>query len=582
MSCTMRVAVLVVSMVGVVSTARAESGASGPAPVSAAVANALSTTGLARVLITLRDPAPLTAAAHVREAVVSSVQDAVLVNVPAGELALTHRYRNVASVAAVITQRALDTLRADPDVLAVQTDEPSHAHLPVSVPALRANVVHAGLGVRGSGVNVVVLDSGVDVNDPELAIVAQQCFTHGACQPGSTNTGSNALDDQGHGTNVASIVASNGTVFAPGFAPSAGVVAVKVLDSQGRGFVSDFIAGLDWVRTHLATLNVRVVNMSLGTDTLYTGSCDAQQSLFSAVVAQFTALNIVVFASTGNAGSATSVAAPACLTGVVAVGATYKANVGRRPTSGTYKDLFGGGFPDCFDDPTSLQKITCFTNSNARTDIVAPGAPITTRALNGGLITFYGTSQASPTAAGIAALMLQVNGGLTPAQLASRLKLSGPKVTDAKNGLQFTEIDALSAVQLAAGVAPIVTVNGSTFSVGQTVNVTAGLINGGLAVAADIYVGLVRPDGSILFFTPAIVTGSVTNIGSFRPIATGVSLAAPFSVSVPNFYSHQWTATDPKGTYIFFVGAVTAGALSGGSLPPGAMLGLLGILFSLS
>lgn len=577
----MRVAVLVVSMVGVVSTARAESGASGPAHVSAAVANALSTTGLARVLVTLRDLAPLTAAAHVREAAVSSVQDAVLANVPAGELTLTHRYRNVAGVAAVITQRALDALRADPDVLAVQIDEPGHAHLPFSVPALRANVVHAGLGVRGAGVNVAVLDTGVDVNDPELVIVAQQCFTHGACQPGNTDTGSNAQDDQGHGTVIGSIVASNGSVFAPGFAPSAHVVAVKVLDSHGSGFASDFIAGLDWLRTHQATLNVRVVNMSFGSDTLFTGFCDAEQALFSSAVAQLAAQNVVLFAATGNAGNAAGISSPACLTGVVAVGATYKGNVGKQPPSGTYKD-FGGEFPDCFDDPTSLQKITCFTNSNARMDIVAPGAPIFTRGLGGGLVVSYGTSDASPTAAGIAALMLQANSGLTPAQIASRLKLSGPKVTDAKNGRQFTEIDALSAVQLATGVAPLVTVNGSTFSVGQTLSATAGLINPGLTGAADIYVGLLRPDGSVLFFTPAIVVGSVTNIESFRPIATGVSLAAPFSVTVPNFYSHQWTAADPKGTYIFFVGAVRAGALSGGSLPPGATLGLLGIVFSLS
>src|SRR5262249_14939614 len=124
--------------------------------------------------------------------------------------------------------------------------------------------------------------------------------------------------------------------------------------------------------------------------------------------------------------------------------------------------------------------------------------------------------------------------------------------------------------------------NGSSFSVGQTVNVTAGLINPGLSGAADIYVGLLRPDGSIQFFTAAgSVTGSVSDLKTFRPIATGISLASPFSATAPNFYSHQWAAGEMKGLYTFFVGAVKTGALSGGTVPGNAILGLMFTSFSL-
>jgi hypothetical protein len=182
----------------------------------------------------------------------------------------------------------------------------------------------------------------------------------------------------------------------------------------------------------------------------------------------------------------------------------------------------------------------------------------------------------------VAALMLEANPSLTPAQIASRLKLSGPKVTDPKNGLQFTRIDALNAVQLATGLAAITTANGSAFSVGQTVSITAGLINPGFSGATDVYVGLLRPDGSIQFFTgTGVVIGNVSDVRTFRPIATGVSLASPFSVTVPNFYSHQWVTGDTKGLYLFFVAAVKAGALSGGTVPGNAIFRLMSTSFSL-
>jgi hypothetical protein len=164
---------------------------------------------------------------------------------------------------------------------------------------------------------------------------------------------------------VAAIIGSNGSKYAPGFAPAAKLVSVRVL-TAGHGFVSDWVAGLDWVRTHLATLNVRIVNMSLATNVLYGGNCDAQQTLFANAVAQLIAQNVAIFAATGNGGSSTSITAPACLTGVIAVGATYKGNVGRQPSSGTYKSTFGEPMPECFDNPTSLQTITCFTNSSPR------------------------------------------------------------------------------------------------------------------------------------------------------------------------------------------------------------------------
>jgi hypothetical protein len=125
------------------------------------------------------------------------------------------------------------------------------------------------------------------------------------------------------------------------------------------------------------------------------------------------------------------------------------------------------------------------------------------------------------------------------------------------------------------------TVNQPTFAPGQTLSVTAGLTNPALQGAADVYAALLRPDGIVQFFTgSAIVNGNVSDLTTFRPIAAGVPLTAPFSVTVPNFYSHQWVVGDPHGTWTFFVAAVKAGALSGGTLPADALLGLAFTSFS--
>ena len=79
-----------------------------------------------------------------------------------------------------------------------------------------------------------------------------------------------------------------------------------------------------------------------------------------------------------------------------AVGATYKSNQGRQPTTGTFRDGAGTSFAACFDGTTAFDQIACFSNSNARVDMVAPGAIIVSDYVGGGTSEFRGTSQASP------------------------------------------------------------------------------------------------------------------------------------------------------------------------------------------
>jgi Subtilase family len=100
-------------------------------------------------------------------------------------------------------------------------------------------------------------------------------------------------------------------------------VAVGVLESTGRFQTSSqVISALNWIA--LNHPEVRVVNMSLGTTQLFAGTCDGASAgalAFASVVSTLRAHGAMVVASPGNSASASAMAAPACISGVLAVGA---------------------------------------------------------------------------------------------------------------------------------------------------------------------------------------------------------------------------------------------------------------------
>jgi subtilisin family serine protease len=110
-------------------------------------------------------------------------------------------------------------------------------------------------GLTGEGTRVAVLDTGIDPTHPDLAgqIAAQENFSDGE----------DAIDRNGHGTHVASLVAGTGAAAGgarSGVAPGADLIVGKVLDDSGSGPESDIIAGMEWAAGEGAA---DVVNMSL-------------------------------------------------------------------------------------------------------------------------------------------------------------------------------------------------------------------------------------------------------------------------------------------------------------------------------
>ncbi|MFQ5772209.1 MAG: S8 family serine peptidase, partial [bacterium] len=407
------------------------------------VRSALRNSGNIMVLVKLKENTLTKTSQEHDQLQIERLQDSVLSGLTEADFQLRYRYKSVPGFSGILFASGLAKLTNHPQVESIAVDMSGQGGLAQSVPAVQADVVQ-NLGFTGKGVVVGVLDSGVNASHPDLnlAIVHQYHFLNQG-----TDVGPGANDQHSHGSNVAGIITSDGLIAPEGVAPDASIVAIRVLDRNNRGWVSDWIAGMDYIVANNAQLKVQIINMSLVTDAQYPGSnCDLSQSLFATIVNAAKNLGIIIFASSGNTGSTTSMTAPACLSAVTAVGAVYDSNLGREPNSGTYQSLFGGSWPDCADATTSTQILTCFTSRNTGLDLVAPGARITSVGLGQGTTTFRGTSQASPHAAGVAALMLEKDPSLTRTVIINILKSSATQVNDPQTGFNFPLLNALDAI----------------------------------------------------------------------------------------------------------------------------------------
>ena len=190
-----------------------------------------------------------------------------------------------------------------------------------------ADLAHAQ-GVTGSGVVVAIVDSGIDTDHPDLIddIVGQKCFCNntvsGGCCIGGQIEADTAEDDLGHGTFMAGVITSLGSVAPRGIAPDASIVAIKVINSDGKVEIDDVRLALQWILDERP--DVDVVNLSLGVTGLgWSGYCDSvdfTHQQIKTIIDALRARGAIVVAATGNDG-ADAVAVPACLSNVVAVGA---------------------------------------------------------------------------------------------------------------------------------------------------------------------------------------------------------------------------------------------------------------------
>jgi subtilisin len=291
--------------------------------------------------------------------------------------------------------QALNGIQHDPRVKYVATDDPVYLFaqaVPTGIQRIFADT-NANLTIDGTDdfrvdVDVAVIDTGVDFQHPDLNVVGGVNCTGGGPFRGSCKSGGD--DDHYHGTHVAGTIgAIDNGVGVVGVAPGARIWAVKVLNSQGSGYTSWIVAGIDWVAANAGT--IEVANMSLGGSGYNQAEYDAIQGAVNKGVAFAVAA--------GNSDADANNYSPAAFDNVLSVSAL--ADFNGQPG--------GGAAATCRADQDDT--LADFSNWGNAVDIAAPGVCIlSTYPLEQGEYgTISGTSMASPHVAGALALLASRN-----------------------------------------------------------------------------------------------------------------------------------------------------------------------------
>lgn len=346
---------------------------------------------------------------------------------------LKRQFKSINAIAATITAQQLHNLIEDDSVKAVGLDVGGAGGLAEAIPQVGINQVRQSYGLRGAGIEIAVLDTGIDTDHPDLEsqVLSQKCFAD-SCPNGSDN----AEDDNGHGTHVTGIIASQGNSAEMGGAPGVGIHAIKVLDSNNSySSASIVLAGLDHVINQLPSVDI--VNMSLGTNALFNADCDTQYaftSAFSTAINTLRDRGALSFVASMNNASDDSIAAPACIANAIAVGAVWDTD----PNS-----YFGS----CTEVSPKADEMACFSNSSVSLDLLAPGSPIRSSRNGGGTATYSGTSMATPMAAACAALILEYDPTSTPGRVEALLETETSVFVKDNLNREFPRIDCIQAIQ---------------------------------------------------------------------------------------------------------------------------------------
>jgi subtilisin len=297
---------------------------------------------------------------------------------------------------------------------------------------------------RGSvPINVAVVDTGIDLEHPDLNVV------------GGKNCGADAnpsFDDHyGHGTHVAGTIgAKDDGEGVVGVAPGARLWAVKVASGIGQGSTATALCGVDFVtstRTDaVATNDIAVANMSLGffgPKVGDDGNCGlTNHDVLHLAICNSVAAGVSWVVAAGNSAADFQNDVPASYSEVLTV--TAMADFNGQP---------GGGAPftcrrDIDDAFASFSSFATLASDQAHT-IAAPGRCILSTAAPQSLIwggskaplygVISGTSMASPHVAGTVALCIFSGGcaGLTPAQIIEKVRSDAQVYNNANPGYGF-------------------------------------------------------------------------------------------------------------------------------------------------
>ncbi|MGB7604726.1 MAG: S8 family serine peptidase [Lutisporaceae bacterium] len=469
-----------------------------------------------------------------------------------------HEYKIIPGMAVELTKGQINAISKLDFVKHVEFDMPVYATLDKATYWYGADKAVTDFGVTGdrngsatsystTDIVVAVIDTGIDAAHVDLdggKVIAWKDYINNLTTP---------YDDNGHGTHCSSIVAGTGegNSLYKGVASGAALVGVKVLDANGSGSMSNVTAGIDWVVTNKATYGIEVISLSLGTS----GSSDGTDAT-SLAVNNAVENGIVCFVAAGNEGPAKyTIGAPGAAANAITVG--NMADVGEKGFYLAYSSSRG---------PTADGRI--------KPDIVAPGVNIMAATANStnGYQVMSGTSMATPFTAGTAALMLDANPNLTPAQIKNTIATTAIDWATSGQDIDYGygRLDAFAAVKLAgnyttgtniavpAHMYTSGTINTVRKSDYYTFNVTNTSYNINISLIMPNWTGSSTPDFDIYLYNPsgtqvASGTGSTRQESiSFTPTTTGT-----YKIKV---YSYAGT-----GSYFFDISAGGSGLVLTGN-----------------
>ena len=299
---------------------------------------------------------------------------------------------------------------AEPDFIAQATSISNDPSLPQQWGLFKINATNTSTQSASAwdithgdpSIKVAILDTGIDESHPDLTgkVILDANFT----------TDASSLDNNGHGSHVAGIVAANtnnGTGVA-GAGYNTGLINGKVLDSNGSGYYSWIINGITWA----ADNGAQVISMSLG------GSSSSQA--LSDAVNYAWSKGAVVVAAAGNNGS-TAPSYPAYYPNVIAVAAT-----------------------------DSNDNLATWSNRGSWVDVASPGVNIYSTYDNNSYATLSGTSMATPFVAGEAALIFATGLCATNTCTRNQIETTADHISGTGTYFTYGRINTFKAVSILA------------------------------------------------------------------------------------------------------------------------------------
>ena len=423
-------------------------------------------------------------------------------------------------------------------------DKVATAALDQSVPMIGGDVARNVLGYNGTGINIAILDTGIDATHPDfffangtskvIVRIDATCLAQPILYCDHTTK-----DLFGHGTHVASIAAGTGAASGgryTGVAPGASLMSIKVLNEQGFGFDSWVMIGLQLAAQGINGVKADVISMSLGA-----GPTDGSDPLSQAINQIVSAYGIPVVIAAGNSGCDFCVASPGAADDAITVAATTKAVSPGLPSIATFSSR--GPRVD---------------NLDVKPDIAAPGVGVVAACSStAGPIpcprgsrytTLSGTSMATPHVSGSVALLLQQARQrgitLTPAEIKDVLQSSSIVLPPSRPGQPDVDIYQQGAglIRIDHALEASVIFNSSEISFGNVPFTTPSLqrtfqvMNLGTTTMSVSLSYQMRdvPTTLSIFDTGATFNGLVSLDQNKVTIAAGSSASVTLTINVAN------------------------------------------------